>query len=71
LIVGHSNTTPELTKLLGGDSGTEINEKGEYDRLYIVTIGKDGTVNSVILRYGKAFEKEEAVEMAQGSEKMY
>jgi len=59
LVVGHSNTTPELTKLLGGDAGTEIDEKAEYDRLYIVTIGKDGTVNSVLMRYGKAFEKKE------------
>ncbi|QQS40426.1 MAG: histidine phosphatase family protein [Acidobacteriota bacterium] len=57
LVVGHSNTTPELAKLLGGDPGTAIDEKGEYDRLYIVTIGKDGTVNSVLLRYGAAFEK--------------
>jgi len=57
LVVGHSNTTPELTKLLGGDPGTEINEKGEYDRLYILTIGKDGTVNSALLRYGKRFDE--------------
>ncbi len=57
LIVGHSNTTPELTKLLGGNPGTEINEKSEYDRLYVVTIGKDGTVNTALVRYGKAFEQ--------------
>lgn len=57
LVVGHSNTTPELAKLLGGDPGTAIDEKSEYDRLYIVTIGKDGTVNSVMMRYGAAFEK--------------
>lgn len=60
LVVGHSNTTPELTKLLGGDPGAAIDEKSEYDRLYVVTIGKDGTVNSVMLRYGKAFEKNKA-----------
>jgi phosphohistidine phosphatase SixA len=60
LVVGHSNTTPELTKLLGGVPGAEIDEKGEYDRLYIVTIGKDGTANSVMMRFGKAFEKKEA-----------
>lgn len=58
LVVGHSNTTPELAKLLGGDAGTEIDEKGEYDRLYIVTIGKDGTVNSVLMRYGKPYKTE-------------
>lgn len=59
LVVGHSNTTPELTKLLGGDAGTEIDEKGEYDRLYIVTIGKDGTANSALVRYGEPFKKDE------------
>ncbi|MDO6640368.1 phosphoglycerate mutase family protein [Shewanella sp. 5_MG-2023] len=38
LVVGHSNTTPKLVNLLGGEPGTEINEKSEFDRLYIVTI---------------------------------
>jgi len=68
LVVGHSNTTPELTKLLGGDAGTEIDEKSEYDRLYVVTIGKDGTANSVMLRYGKAFVKEEEKAKAKAAE---
>ncbi len=64
LVIGHSNTTPELAKLLGGDAGTKIDEKGEYDRLYVVSIGKDGTVNSVIMRFGEAFEAEKAEEKA-------
>ncbi|WP_217697826.1 histidine phosphatase family protein [Shewanella sp. UCD-KL21] len=38
LVVGHSNTTPKLVSLLGGEPGAEINEKSEFDRLYIVTI---------------------------------
>ena len=57
LVVGHSNTTPKMVELLGGKPGAEINEKSEYDRLYIVTIGKDGTVTSVLMRYGKAFDR--------------
>lgn len=57
LIVGHSNTTPELTKLLGGNPGSEIDEKSEYDRLYVITTGKDGTVNSALVRYGKPYQK--------------
>lgn len=61
LVVGHSNTTPELTKLLGGDAGAEIDEKSEYDRIYVVTIGKDGTVSSVLMRFGQPFEKNEEV----------
>ena len=29
-----------------------IDEATEYDRLYIVTIGGDGAVNSMLLRFG-------------------
>lgn len=52
LIVGHSNTTGELTDLLGGDSGTPIIEATEYDRLYVVTRGADGDATSTLLRFG-------------------
>jgi hypothetical protein len=41
-------------ELLGGDPGYPIEELNEYDRLYILTIGK-GKVNTVLLRYGKPF----------------
>lgn len=36
LIVGHSNTTPELSGLLGGVTGDPIIEATEYDRLYVL-----------------------------------
>ena len=52
LVVGHSNTTPALVEILGGDPGSAIEEKNEYDRLYILTFTKD-EVNTVLLRYGK------------------
>ena len=52
LVVGHSDTTPELVGLLGGDPGAPIDEPTEYDRLYVVTLGPDGTVTTVLLRYG-------------------
>lgn len=52
LVVGHSNTTPALVKLLGGDPGLPIEEASEYDRLYVVTIGAAGDTTSVLLRYG-------------------
>jgi broad specificity phosphatase PhoE len=51
LVVGHSNTTPELVQSLGGDPVATMPET-EYDRLYIVTIGRDGAVSSVMLRFG-------------------
>ena len=54
LVVGHSNTTPKLVELLGGEPGSKIQEN-EYDRLYIVMIGKDGVASTVLMRYGDAF----------------
>lgn len=57
LVVGHSNSTPNLVKLLGGDGVSKINDAGEYDRLYMVTITKDGTVSSVLLRYGLPYKR--------------
>jgi phosphohistidine phosphatase SixA len=51
LVVGHSNTTPELAGLLGGDPGPPIDEESEYDRLYVVTIGPDGVATTLLLRY--------------------
>ena len=52
LVVGHSNTTPELSQLLGGDAGAPIIEATEYDRLYILKrYGSD--VSGDIVRYGE------------------
>ena len=52
LIVGHSNTTPQLVQALGGDPVSEINEAGEYDRLYVVDLGNG---DSELMRYGAAY----------------
>ena len=52
-VSGHSNTTPELVKLLGGNPGLEIGEKWEFDRLYVLTL-KDGKIlSSVQMKYGE------------------
>lgn len=56
LVLGHSNTTPELVAALGGDPGLPIDEM-EYDRLYIVTVTVDG-VSTVLLRFGERYEEE-------------
>jgi 2,3-bisphosphoglycerate-dependent phosphoglycerate mutase len=53
LVVGHSNTTPEAVKLLGGDPGSPFEESNDYDRLYVVTVGAGGVVNTVLLRFGR------------------
>lgn len=53
LVVGHSNTTPALVEALGGNPGTPIDERTEYDRLYVVTV-HGGAVTTSLLRYGPA-----------------
>lgn len=48
MVVGHSNTTPELVTLLGGEAGSDIDES-EYDRLYQLIFNQDGSVTTVRL----------------------
>lgn len=38
LVVGHSNTTPQLVEVLGGEPGDAIREKTEFDRLYEIDL---------------------------------
>ena len=54
LVLGHSNTTPQLVEALGGDPGSPIEEM-EYDRLYIVTLHAGGA-STVLLRFGTPYE---------------
>lgn len=54
LVVGHSNTTPDLVRRLGGDPVAPI-EETEYDRLYVVT-NRGGEAGSALLRYGAPSE---------------
>ena len=56
LVVGHSNTTPGVVELLGGTPGSEIDEPGEFDWLYVVTISAGGEASTVLMRYGDPFE---------------
>ena len=53
LVVGHSNTTGELSEFLGGPKGPPIVEATEYDRLYILERTGE-TVTGRIERYGDA-----------------
>ena len=52
LVVGHSNTTPEVSQLLGGESGEPIIEATEYDRLYILE-RRGNKVMTSIKRFGE------------------
>ena len=47
LVVGHSNTLPELVRLFGGAPGADIADS-DYDRLYQLTPTPGGTVNTVL-----------------------
>jgi len=54
LIVGHSNTTPDLTRLLCQCDISDMDES-EYDLLFVVSISGDET-NVEILRQSLVFE---------------
>lgn len=56
LVVGHSDTTPRLVTLLGGEPGPPIVEAWEYDRLYVLTLAPDGRATTVLLRFGAPAE---------------
>jgi phosphohistidine phosphatase SixA len=46
LVVGHSNTLPELVRLFGGQPGADIGDD-EYDRLYQLIAGAGAAVTTV------------------------
>lgn len=48
LLVGHSNTVPDLVAMLGGAPVAPIGDD-EYDRLYQISIHDNGTVSTVLL----------------------
>jgi phosphohistidine phosphatase SixA len=56
LVVGHSDTTPEMVSILGGDPGPPIEDRDEYDRLYVVEIAADGGVSTDLRRFGRPYE---------------
>jgi broad specificity phosphatase PhoE len=50
LVVGHSNTVPDLVKALAGVTVDPIGES-EFDRIYVVTLDKKGGARLLSLRY--------------------
>ena len=50
LVSGHSDTTPKLVRLLGGES-SDIPDH-EYDRLYVLTLEPGGGASTVLIRFG-------------------
>ena len=54
LVVGHSNTLPELMANLGASKRVPEIAEDEYDNLYIVTIPWFGKTKTLRLKYGVA-----------------
>lgn len=52
VIVGHSNSTPQLVNLLSGtETYSEFDEK-DYDNLFLVSLKDQGDTNVQLLQYG-------------------
>ena len=51
LVVGHSNSVPDVIKMLGGDTVPAIDER-KFDDLFIVTVYAKGKARVVHLKYG-------------------
>jgi phosphohistidine phosphatase SixA len=51
LVVGHSNSIPDVIKMLGGDVAPAIDEK-KFDDLFIVTVYAKGKAKVAHLKYG-------------------
>ncbi|HSE41862.1 MAG TPA: phosphoglycerate mutase family protein [Acidobacteriota bacterium] len=50
VVVGHSNTIPEIIQALGGPAMDEIDET-QYDNFFIVTMANDGKSSLLKLKY--------------------
>jgi broad specificity phosphatase PhoE len=50
LVVGHSNTVPELVQALVGKPVAPMGDD-EFDRIYVVTLSADGPARFVVLKY--------------------
>ena len=51
LVVGHSNSIPDVIKMLGGDVVPTIDEK-RFDDLFVVTVYANGKAKVTHLKYG-------------------
>ncbi len=53
LVVGHSNTIPELLNTLTGTTDFQLIPDSQYDNLFIVTVFEKGRARVVHLKYGE------------------
>lgn len=52
LVVGHSNTTPNLLNLLTGTNDFTQLPESQYDNLYVVSVAEKGRATVTHLKYG-------------------
>ena len=55
LVVGHSNTVPELIANLGASKKVPVIARGEFDNIYVVSIPWFGKTKTIRLRYGEPY----------------
>jgi broad specificity phosphatase PhoE len=55
LVVGHSNTVPELIANLGASKNVPPIETDEFDNIYIISIPWFGKTKTIRLRYGDPY----------------
>ena len=73
LVVGHSNTIPELIANLGASKNVPEIAEFEYDNLYLVSIPWFGKTKTIRLRYGDPYrpgaitEEGDAVTLSDGN----
>lgn len=51
LLVGHSNSVPDVIKMLGGDTVPTIDER-QFNNLFVVTVYAKGKAKVVHMKYG-------------------
>lgn len=55
LVVGHSNTVPELIANLGASKKVPPIDESEYDNIYIISIPWFGKTKTIRLRFGEPY----------------
>jgi len=55
LVVGHSNTVPEMIANMGASKNVPPIAENEYDNIYLVTIPWFGKTRTIRLRYGEPY----------------
>ncbi len=66
LVVGHSNTVPELIAALGASKKVPPIAEMEYDNIYVISIPWFGKTKTIRLRFGEPYAGEPAEEGFEG-----